>query len=196
MINKVGYQVVEGLISKDAALTAAINFEIFRINALLTTNTPLTSTTAFNDKVEQSFTWYAPYMSESLLLYLHPRIQEIVGKTLHPAYSYARIYWQGAILEKHIDRPSCEYSVTITLEDDGKEDWPIWFKKKDGEEVSVVLKEGDGCIYEGTQIPHWRTEYTGKRQTQAFLHYVDANGPYADWKFDKRQFVGQPNVNP
>lgn len=196
MINGVGYQVVKGLISKDAALTAAISFEVLRINTLLTANIPLDSTTAFNDKVKHSFTWYAPYISEALLLYLHPRVQEIVGKTLYPTYSYARIYWPGAVLEEHIDRPSCEYSVTLTLEDDGSEFWPIWFKQTDGKEIPIVLEEGDGCVYEGTKLPHWRTEYKGKRQIQAFLHYVDANGPYADHKFDKRLFVGRPNVNP
>jgi len=27
-------------------------------------------------------------------------------------------------------------------------------------------------------------------QAQVFMHYVDANGPYAEWKFDKRPLLG------
>jgi hypothetical protein len=27
---------------------------------------------------------------------------------------------------------------------------------------------------------------------QLFLHYVDKNGPHADWAFDKRPMLGAP----
>jgi predicted 2-oxoglutarate/Fe(II)-dependent dioxygenase YbiX len=36
-------------------------------------------------------------------------------------------------------------------------------------------------------IWHWRKEYKGKWLAQVFLHYVDAEGPNAEWKYDKRQ---------
>lgn len=196
MINNIGYKVIPGLITKDAALITAANLEILRINILTSANLPLDSTTAWNDPdVKEAFAWYASYATESLLLYLRPQVEKIVGKNLWPSYSYARIYWPGSELSKHTDRPSCEYSVTITLEDDGNEDWPIWFQHQDGTSVPLVLKEGDGCVYQGCVMPHWREPYKGKRQTQAFLHYVDADGPYANFKFDKRQFVGLPKVN-
>jgi len=196
MIDNIGYKVIPGLITKDAALLTASNLEILRIITHMSNNVPLNSTTAFNDsQVTQSFAWYSSYATESLLLYLRPEIEKIVGKNLWPTYSYARIYWPGAEMAEHQDRASCEYSVTITLEDDGEEEWPIWFRHDDGKTVPLILKEGDGCVYDGCVRPHWREPYKGKRQTQAFLHYVDADGPYADFKFDKRQFVGLPKAN-
>ena len=30
----------------------------------------------------------------------------------------------------------------------------------------------------------------GSYHIQMFCHYVDVNGPYAEWKFDKRPFIG------
>ena len=41
-------------------------------------------------------------------------------------------------------------------------------------------------MYRGIECAHWRTPYDGDRLAQLFLHYVDQNGAYADWKFDRR----------
>jgi hypothetical protein len=45
-------------------------------------------------------------------------------------------------------------------------------------------------VYNGTELNHWREEYQGSEQMQCFLHFVDANGPYADYKYDNRPMVG------
>jgi hypothetical protein len=52
----------------------------------------------------------------------------------------------------------------------------------DGKKVN--LKPGDGVIYRGCEIEHWREAYEGDYHIQAFLHYVDANGKYANYKGD------------
>jgi predicted 2-oxoglutarate/Fe(II)-dependent dioxygenase YbiX len=47
---------------------------------------------------------------------------------------------------------------------------------------------GDAALYRGMDKVHWREPYKeGKWQAQVFLHYVDADGPHAEWKFDKRK---------
>ena len=48
-------------------------------------------------------------------------------------------------------------------------------------------------VYNGTELNHWREEFQGKEHTQAFLHYVDANGEYKDFKYDKRPMLGLPS---
>jgi hypothetical protein len=46
---------------------------------------------------------------------------------------------------------------------------------------------GDAILYKGQEKPHWRNPYKeGQWQAQVFLHYVDADGPHAEWKYDKR----------
>ena len=50
-----------------------------------------------------------------------------------------------------------------------------------------MLEEGDAVLYKGCEVDHWREPYTeGTKLAQVFLHYVDANGPYTEWKNDKK----------
>jgi hypothetical protein len=54
----------------------------------------------------------------------------------------------------------------------------------------ILLNPGDIAIYKGCEVEHWREPYEGRQQIQLFLHYVDANGIYKDYKFDKRPMLG------
>ena len=98
------------------------------------------------------------------------------------------MYTQFADLMKHKDRESCEISVTIQIGSDGS-DWPIFI---DGKPIS--LEQGDAAIYLGVELEHYRNELEGKWHAQTFLHYVDKNGPYADWYLDKRPILGADKV--
>ena len=103
-----------------------------------------------------------------------------------------RIYYNGSTLKRHIDRTSCEYSVSLCIENDVKP-WDIWFENKKGETVNIALEEGDLVIYKGAELDHWRNKYEGKQQIQLLLHYVDKNGNYANEAFDGRKMLGIPN---
>ena len=54
----------------------------------------------------------------------------------------------------------------------------------------VHIEKGDGIIYLGCKIKHWRDEFKGDYQHQAFLHYVDKNGINKDHYLDKRKYFG------
>jgi len=121
-----------------------------------------------------------------LLKDLLPHIEKYSGKRLYPTYSYARLYSPGDELKKHKDRPACEISVTLTLGFEG-DVWPIFI---DGNQVDMQV--GDAVLYRGMEVEHWRKPYKeGKWQAQVFLHYVDVDGPHAEWKYDKREKLGQ-----
>jgi hypothetical protein len=137
---------------------------------------------------------YAANCFEGLMVAMHGKVEEVIGKDLFPCYSYARIMYTGAIMEKHKDRPSCQYSTTICVTEDKENPYPIFIENYDGEVSSVHLRPGDMLVYRGTKLNHWREEYKGKEQIQAFLHYVDANGPYKSFKFDKRPMIGLPSM--
>jgi predicted 2-oxoglutarate/Fe(II)-dependent dioxygenase YbiX len=134
---------------------------------------------------------YGDPLFDNILNELAPHFSEMSGKELLPAYSYARIYRPGETLKFHKDRPACEVSATITLGVKG-EPWPIFFNKKDTAEygTKVLLQPGDGVLYKGCDIYHWREEFKGEWQCQIFFHYVDANGPYKHQKFDGRSTLG------
>ena len=101
-------------------------------------------------------------------------VSDAVGETVLPTYSYARVYRQGDELKVHKDRGSCEISLTINLQ--GGEEWPIWIKRPDGESVFVSLQPGDAMIYLGCEAEHWRDPIPCDEYIQVFLHYVKSRG--------------------
>lgn len=122
---------------------------------------------------------------DGLLLDIMPLAEQVTQKKLFPTYSYFRVYQQGAVLPKHKDRPACEFSLSICLGYEAEKPWPIWIESPAGV-ASIELQPGDALLYQGMECTHWREPMVGERAVQVFLHYVDQNGPYAEWKFDKR----------
>jgi hypothetical protein len=132
---------------------------------------------------------YADPFMESVLERLLPRIAEASGLQLDPTYSYFRVYKHGDVLAAHVDRPSCEVSVTISIGFEADAAWPIWVEWHDAA-VPIALAPGDGLVYRGIEMRHWRDAFDGVEATQLFLHYVDRNGPHREWKFDRRPHLG------
>lgn len=124
---------------------------------------------------------------DSLLEQLTPNFEYASGKRLLPTYAYARLYAPGEELKIHTDRAACEISATLTLGFDG-DVWPIFMGDEGGANASKIeMGVGDAVLYHGMTKYHWREPYKeGKWQAQVFLHYVDADGPNAEWKYDKR----------
>jgi hypothetical protein len=151
---------------------------------------------------------------DKLLESLTPYFEEKSGLKLYPTYSYARLYnQQGEELKNHRDRPACEISATLTLGFEGNV-WSIYVAdeatEKDGilkntqqgndeyiKNVSKIdMAIGDAVMYRGCDKYHFREPYfEGQWQAQVFLHYVDQNGPYAEWKYDKRKSLGINKTN-
>jgi hypothetical protein len=140
---------------------------------------------------------YADPVMETLLLKLQPIIEASTGISVYPTYSFYRIYSPGDELVPHTDRPSCEISITISLGHDyqGKEySWPIYVNGS-----ACHLSPGDLVCYRGVDLEHWRTSFDvpeGSWHVQAFLHYVDVNGPYENYKFDQRSSIGELKQKP
>lgn len=125
---------------------------------------------------------YVPFIE--LLVEKTPFMSEIVGESMLPTYSYARLYKNGAILAPHTDRSACEVSITLHLGSDGVE-WPIYFRKPDNSVVEVKMKPGQAVMYLGCVAEHWRDKYQGNAYGQVFLHYVRSRGPNGKYYFDK-----------
>ena len=141
---------------------------------------------------------YADSLMESLLLFLKPEIEKHTTLKLIPTYSFFRVYKAGHALDDHEDRPACEISVSIPLgfKYNGKSDdylWPLHVYVND-EKRYIPCDVGDGIIYKGCEIKHGRESLDadeGSYHIQMFLHYVDANGPYAEkYKYDGRANIG------
>jgi hypothetical protein len=157
-------------------------------------------------QVPGSYSIYADHVMETLLMKVLPIMKEKTGLNLIPTYSYARVYEQGAELQRHKDRPSCEISTTLNL---GGDPWAIYLdptgannvideyknihKPGAPEGVKVDLNPGDMLIYSGCELEHWRKPFEGKLCGQVFLHYNHADGRFAKTNlYDKRPILGIP----
>ena len=143
--------------------------------------------TTKDDQCPKSQAIHGSTVFDSLLEQLIPNFEYASGKRLLPTYAYARLYAPGEKLEIHTDRPACEISATLTLGFDGGV-WPIFMGNEDGTNAEKIeMSVGDAVLYRGMDVHHWREPYKeGEWQAQVFLHYVDADGPHAEWKYDKR----------
>lgn len=146
-----------------------------------------------DQQVPNSHHKYADPCMETVLLNLQNLIELNTGYSLYPTYSYYRVYRPGDDLKPHKDRPSCEISATLCFNYsyvDTEYKWPIIM---DGR--NIVQSPGDMVIYKGCDLEHWRNEFDildkDSWHVQGFFHYVDVNGPYADYKFDKRSSIGE-----
>ena len=131
-------------------------------------------------------------------------IQNILQIDLFPTYYYDRFYYVGQELTRHKDRPSCEISATLQISTNREDDWPIWFQLPDKSEKLVNMKNGDMVIYKGCEREHWREPLQSKYgrvgkffnqvkkreddtyHHQIFLHYVNAQGPYVHFAYDRQ----------
>jgi hypothetical protein len=136
---------------------------------------------------------YADPALEGLLEFVRPRIEDCCGLSLHPTYSYFRLYRRGNELERHHDRPACEISVSLNIGQTPAEPWPIYVDGASGAQA-VRLAPGEALLYRGIDLDHWREPYVGQQLVQVFLHYVDRHGPHADQKFDGRATLMRPSV--
>lgn len=133
---------------------------------------------------------YADPLMESILLKIKPEIESIVNKKLGPTYSYYRVYRDGSILEKHIDRNECEISATLNFGQNLESNWPIWMGNE-----KIEIEPGFFAIYDGCEIEHWRDRLSCQRGgylVQGFFHYIDLDGPNKNLIFDGRRGIGYP----
>lgn len=152
---------------------------------------------------------HSDYLMETLLDITTPVIESNVRKKLWPTYSYLRIYDKGSDLPVHTDRGSCEYTVALCLGCDpidkpyelfvGNESELSDYKYFDDRgnynryeiKNKISMMPNDALIFKGMENVHWREMCTHDHYVTVFLHYVDQEGPYKEYKFDKRNSLGE-----
>jgi hypothetical protein len=130
-----------------------------------------------DDQVAQRHGWH----NESVARFFHQQLTEfvgaLVGRPVCPSYAYVSAYRQGAELEPHVDRKQCEYTLSVIIDETGGRaaDWPLWFLDGNGRS-SVTLQVGEGVLFRGHDLPHWReaSPQPGLALSTLLLHYVPA----------------------
>lgn len=123
-------------------------------------------------RIQQQLTWF---------------MCDFFKKNLCPTYNYARHYVDADVLHKHRDRPSCQYSMTLSLSrEEGEDIWPFYAQYKEQPQSEILMDVGDCTIYRGCDVEHWRDANDYGTQYQTFLHYVDIDGEYKDFVYDAK----------
>jgi hypothetical protein len=122
--------------------------------------------------------WYNDDLMDTVLENKEAMLSEHAGLNLIRTYAFWRYYIYGSILKSHLDRPSCEVSITACIQK--YDNWPITVNGKKFE-----LEEGEGVMYLGCVLPHGRPGvYKGNGLAQVFMHYVEKDGPFAHHALD------------
>ena len=143
---------------------------------------------------EGSSSWYGHKPLDGILDFLRPAFERAIGEPLLPTYSFIRCYPRGTRLIRHRDRQACEVSVTLPIAGSDGTPWPIHLGLRHKALAAPDMALGDALIYSGCELWHWREPLAADWRLQLFLHYVRRDGRYAEWKFDKRERLGDPPV--
>jgi hypothetical protein len=168
------------------------------------------STYRDSSSVADSLYMYANTLTETTSLLYGEPLSQALNMNLSPTYNFIRIYEKGCALDPHVDRPACEISVTcpVTISDEKAStiyvsNYKVNYLmeprrltleevKRKGDYTRVDLLPGDIMVYGGNERYHWREELESDYLIQFFMHFIQTDGRYADWVFDKRPYMGFP----
>lgn len=144
---------------------------------------------------------YPPYINFHTQIRL--KLEKIIGEKLYNTYFYDRFYFANQELVKHIDRDSCEISISVQIGSNSDKPWEFCLRSLKGEEKSLKIEDGSGILYLGCDVLHWRNPLQSKYSKikrklyniikkpddtyhhQIFFHYVRANGYRSHFANDK-----------
>jgi hypothetical protein len=141
---------------------------------------------------------------------LTPIVASLVGRELLPSYDYFRVYREGDVCRVHSDRPSCEHSLSLTLDYSDGAPWDLQLGRTHhpepssrvdedfGDEpyASLAMNVGDAVLYRGVNHRHGRIlPNPNGWSAHLFLHWVDVDGPYRDHAFDGRLSPAKVNFS-
>ena len=185
-----GFEVIDNIISEDTRQLLYNSFDLHKKALEYGDRMSGVAVKHTDDLViDKCFSTYGHVTFEALMQQLAPMVADRVGHECVPAHSFARMYYPGAYMRAHTDRPSCEVSMTLTIDVKG-DVWPIWMRDLEGNPHPVVVPQGSAALYQGCVIEHWRDEYIqGEQQLQLFMHWVNPEGPNRDHIYDSRPLL-------
>lgn len=141
--------------------------------------------------------------NEPLAGYFHQQLARlmslVIGEEVIPSYVYAASYINKADLKPHTDRAQCEFSISFQVDyfpepENHLSPWGLFVAEPDSPNIdalknssnefpanseaedkntAVYLASGDGLIYKGRELIHYRYPLTeGHQSTSLFFHYV------------------------
>jgi hypothetical protein len=130
-------------------------------------------------------------VTEALLSLLKSKVEDVINEPLIPTYSFANVYRNGENVHKSTGKLSCEITLSLQLQTYNVLNTDGWSIILDG--LTYHMNDGDGILYEGAKCSHERQQlHSGSNgfHIQTYLHYVRANGRFAEFAFNLRNSIG------
>jgi hypothetical protein len=103
-------------------------------------------------------------------------ISDIVGEKVKPTFSFLASYRPGSELKPHHDRAQCRYAMSVLLDHNQADDvssWPIYMQPPGAPQaIPVSVGLGDGLLYFGEEVLHYRHRLEDGYATLWFLFWV------------------------
>lgn len=119
--------------------------------------------------------WHNEFVSRYFHHQFTDAVSRAAGEPVRPSYTYVSAYRPGAVLKPHVDRKQCVFTLSILIEPVSAtrtERWPLWFQTDRGN-ISVTQASGDGVLFRGCDLPHWRDlPPEGCASPTIIFHYV------------------------
>ena len=108
-----------------------------------------------------------------LMHHLTPWVNAVYGN-FKPANSYSRIYYNGSVLNPHLDREGLDITMTLCTFSNINKPWPLYVEFE-GSTYGFETPPGCAAIIRGTEHRHWRTAMEcepHQKVVQVFLHWT------------------------
>jgi len=105
----------------------------------------------------------------SLMMDIHRNmnamVSEVVGFELKPSYTLLSFYGPGSVVERHLDRPQCEATLTYCISQDQPWDFYVGDSR-------FRLEENQALVFAGRHQPHYRNPIQSEYCRMALFHFV------------------------
>ncbi len=111
-------------------------------------------------------------------------VRQVTGERAPWTFSFLRVYEPGAVLASHRDAPVCRWNIDLVVggepAPERRSAWPLWVDGRGGVRP-IRLGLGDGLLYRGADLRHWRRAQPASHTTVlAALHYGGGVYDYAE----------------
>jgi len=119
-------------------------------------------------------------------------LRQRTGIELAKSFVIVRRYVKGSELPPHIDREAAQFVLSVTVANSDNRVWPLYLSDRKPESGwtktavhAVNLPPGDGVLFKGGDLYHWRQPLQSDWHLQVFFFFVDKSGPFAEHADDK-----------
>jgi hypothetical protein len=144
---------------------------------------------------ENNYCWYGDHLTETILQNSCESLGSIIKKQIIPTYSFTSFRMKGDISKKYEYKESHEISSILTLGTSESNSRIIYLTKdkqnfNPSNSIQLSLDPGDLCMYNGHDLHYWEPKLENTWSLQVFFYFVDNNGPYKNFIYDNRSYLG------